>query len=186
MATTKLFTAADLEHLEDDGYRYDLIEGELYRMAPANFEHGGIAAAALAHLWNFVVPRGLGIVVAAETGFQLHREPDTVLAPDVAFVRADRLPAPDERRQGFLSLAPDLVVEVISPSESHASIERKVTAYLTAGVILVWTVHPVRQQVIVYRQGRPPRILNLEDMLDGEDVIPGFRLPLSELFRVSP
>jgi Uma2 family endonuclease len=186
MATTKLFTAADLEHLEDDGYRYDLIEGELHRMAPANFEHGGIAAAALAHLWNFVVPRGLGVVVAAETGFQLHRKPDTVLAPDAAFVRADRLPSPDERHRGFLSVAPDLVVEVISPSESNASIERKVAAYLTAGVILVWTVHPVRQQVIVYRQDQPPRVLNFDDTLDGEEVLPGFRLLISDLFRVLP
>lgn len=124
----------------------------------------------------------MGIVVAAETGFVLEHDPDTVLAPDIAFVRADRLP-PRSERQGFLDLPPDLAVEVACPSQSRPSAERKVAEYLDAGVSLVWVLWPTRKTISVHRSNREPLVLGIGDVLDGEDVLPGFRLPLAELFR---
>ncbi len=114
-------SAAGLAELPDDGYRYDLIRGALRRMPPAGFEHGYIAAEIGARLRTYAREQGLGPVVAAETGFVIGRDPDTVLAPDAAFVRSDRLPPP-EQRKGFLELAPDLVVEVVSPSDRASEV----------------------------------------------------------------
>ena len=184
VATTTLVTAEELLAL-DDGYRYDLIRRELFRMSPAGFEHGQHELYLGRRIGEFVDERGLGAVVGAETGFVLEHNPDTVLAPDVAFVRADRLPPKDER-QGFLALPPDLVVEVASPLQSRPSVERKVAEYLDAGVPLVWVLWPKQQAVSVHRLGREMLLLGMGDVLDGEDVLPGFRLPLVDLFRERP
>ncbi|MGH2532050.1 MAG: Uma2 family endonuclease [Thermomicrobiales bacterium] len=184
--TTKLVTARDLERLEDDDHRYDLIEGVLYRMPLANFEHGAVSGDLQARIWKFVGRHKLGVVLAAETGFFLKQYPDTVLGPDVAFVRTARLPPRETWRKGFPELAPDLVVEVVSPSESGPSVARKVAAYLAAGVVLVWTLDARRQTIGVHRAGEAPRTLHVGDVLDGEDVLPGFRLPVAEIFRAFP
>ena len=181
MATMKPMTAEELACLEDDGYRYDLIDGELIRMAPAGRPHGRIAMTFGAHLWNFVHPRGLGEVYGAETGFILARNPDVVLGPDVAFLRADRVPPPDE--EGYLALAPDLAVEVISPSERAGQLARKVEKYMAAGVPLLLLVHPRRRTITVHRPGRAPIALREGDEFDGGDVLPGFRLPVAALFE---
>ena len=182
MATTKPFTAAELIALPDDGWRYELIEGVLHRMAPAGMEHGEIGTEFVRHLGNFVVPRGLGSVVGADTGFFLSREPETVVAPDAAVVRADRLP-PRSERTGYLDLVPDLVVEVVSPFDSQPEIDAKVGRYLAAGARLVWVAYPRRRSVRVHRPGREPVELGEGDVLDGEDVLPGFQLPVADVFR---
>jgi Uma2 family endonuclease len=174
------FTAADLATLPDD-LRYDLIAGELIEMSPASAKHGRYSQDLGFFIDSHVREHRLGTVFAAETGFILSRDPDTVLAPDVAFVRADRLP-PEEEWQGFLALAPDLVVEVISPSETASRILTKVLAYLDAGVLMVITIDPERKVAGVYGQDRVGRILTIADTLDGGDVLPGFRLPLADLF----
>lgn len=188
MATTVLttrpgayLTADDLAALPDDGDRFDLIRGELIRMAPAAATHGKCAMRFGSRLDVHVTEHKLGTVFAAETGFVLARDPDTVLAPDVAFVRADRLP-PEEEWAGYLALAPDLVVEVLSPSDTARAVLDKVLFYLDAGARLVVTLDPTRQIGIVYGPDRVGRILRLEDTFDGGDVVPGFRLPLAELF----
>ena len=181
MATTRPITAEELARLPDDGYRYDLIEGVLIRMSPANFEHGQLAAEFARLLGNFVRPRRLGIVVGAETGFFLARNPDVVLGPDAAFVRADRLPPREQRRQ-FLPLAPDLAVEIVSPSESARSVATKVAKYLQYGTRLVWVVHPRRRTVTVYAADGTVRVLREGDILDGGEVLPDFRVPVAELF----
>lgn len=182
MATTKLMTAEDLYQLDDDEYRYDLIRGELIRMSPANAEHGGIAAEIGGELRAHVKTNRLGKTYAAETGFILARSPDIVLAPDAAFVRADRLP-PREQWSRFLELAPDLVVEVVSPSDRWTEVNEKVTEYLRYGVLLVWIVDPRLQQVTAYTLAQGPRVFTIEDQLEGGEVLPTFRMPVAEIFE---
>jgi Uma2 family endonuclease len=181
-AASKLVTAEELARMPDDGYRYDLIGGVLLKMCPASFEHGWLAAQIAALLWNFVRPRRLGIVVGAETGFLLARDPDHVLGPDVAFVRAERLPPRRERRR-YLPLAPDLAVEIVSPSDRTRTVIDKVMEYLDYGVRLVWVVYPVRQMVMVWNGDRTGRLLGEHDELDGGDVLPGFRVRVGDLFE---
>lgn len=176
---TGISTAEQLERRRDNGHRYDLIQGELYRMSPAGARHGEVAALLAMHLGAFVLPRGLGRVYGAETGFRL--ADDTVLGPDVAFVAANRLP-PIEQRVGFLRLAPDLVAEIVSPSDRARYVSDKVLAYLDAGVRLVWLVEPRRRVVSVYGADRTARLLGEGDSLDGGEVLPGFRLSLADLF----
>lgn len=180
--TTKLMTAEDLAAMDDDGYSYELIDGELIRMSPAGWEHGQVAGWFARPLLNEAEETGLGYVSIAETGFVLRRGPDIVVAPDVAFTLARRLP-PRVERQGFLEVPPDLVVEVVSPSNSAPYIAHKVALYLELGVTLVWVAHPVRQTVTVHRAGREPLVLGLGDELDGEDILPGLRIPIASVFR---
>ena len=138
---TGLWTAAELLALPEDDLRHEIIAGELIEMSPPSAKHGKYAMRLGSRMETHAFEHGLGTVFAAETGFLIARDPDTVLAPDVAFVRADRLP-PEEEWRGFLELAPDLVVEVISPSESASSVLAKVLMYLDAGVQMVITLDP--------------------------------------------
>lgn len=181
MATTRFVTAEDLESMEEKPGRYDLIRGELFYMPPAGGEHGEIGSLLVSEVGVFVRRSQLGKTYAPETGFTLFRGPDTVLAPDLAFVSVDRLP-PREQRIGFMPIAPDLVAEVISPSERAGMIARKVEEYLAACVRTVWLVHPRRQTVTIHTQDNDPVVLTVEDVLDGGDVLPGFRLPVAEIF----
>ncbi|HEY3057806.1 MAG TPA: Uma2 family endonuclease [Chloroflexota bacterium] len=162
--------------------RYDLIRGELIEMSPAAPRHGRVAAAVARLVGNFVVERSLGEVFGAETGFILAEQPDTVLAPDAAFVRADRLP-PDEQWDRYFHLAPDLAVEVISPSDRAGQVSDKVAEYLEAGVRLLWVIEPRRRSVTVYTPDRHAHLLREGDELDGGDVLPGLKLTVAELFR---
>ncbi len=182
MAVTGRMAAEALAALPADGYQYDLIDGDLHRMSAPEAEHSEVAGEFFRRIANHVVERGLGRVYAAETGFLLGRDPDTVLAPDVAFVRAERLPPPAERR-GYLPLAPDLVVEIVSPSDRTGEIQQKVDRYLDAGVRLVWTVDPDARTVAVYRPGHPPLVRHQGDTVDGEDVLPDLHLPVADFFH---
>lgn len=184
MATTAtgLMTAEELAQLPDDGYRYELVRGVLRRMAPGSFEPSVIAVRISARLFNFADEHGLGTVSGADGGYVLERGPDTVRAPDVAFVRTDRVPTREEQ-QHFAELAPDLVVEVISPSDRMADVEEKVEQYLALGVPLVWVFHPRRRTVTVRRPGQAPRVLRDGDVVEGEEILPGFRLAVSDVFR---
>lgn len=179
MATTKLMTAAELYELPDTE-RFELIRGELVEMAPPGFDHGDIASELISRLRMYAREHDLGRV-STESGFLLEHDPDLVLAPDVAFVRADRLPPRDERR-GYLPLAPDLVVEVISPSDRAGQVLAKVNLYLTSGVPLLWLVDPEAQTVTVFTPDSPARVLSAPDTLTGGEVLPGFELPIHELF----
>ena len=182
VTTTKLMTAEELAALPDDGYQYELVRGVLVKMPPPGFEHGEIVGETFGWLREFVRAHGLGRVVTADAGFRLEEDPDTVRGPDIAFVRADRLPPPDQR-VGYLAIPPDLVVEVVSRSQSEGDVATKVADYLRAGVPLVWTVFPRRRGVAIHRAGRAPQELAIGDELDGEDVLPGFRLPVAAIFR---
>jgi Uma2 family endonuclease len=173
-------TAEELSELPDDGMRHELVEGELRTMTPAGFEHGRLALRMGARILDHVEKHGLGEVLAAETGFLLHRQPDTVRAPDVAFVSADRMPT--AAVPGFAELAPDLVVEVVSPSDRASDVAAKAAMWLDAGVRLVWVVDPQARLAAAHHPGGLVTVLREDGVLDGEDVLPGFRLRLSSLF----
>ena len=177
-------TSEDLANLEGDGYRYDLLSGDLIRVSPAGFRHGRLAAEIARRLGNFLADHPtLGVVVGAETGFRLSRDPDTVLGPDAAIVSRDRLPA-GQAQLGFLELAPDLAVEIVSPSDRWFTVSGKVDAYLVAGVQVVWVIEPAARAARVYTPEGPERRLHAAsgDVLQAESVLPGFRLALRELF----
>ena len=177
----RLLTAEELFDRDDDGRRYELVRGELYEVSPASPRSSAIAGLIVWWLWSFVRPRALGKVFPPDAGFILARNPDVVRAPDAAFVRADRLPSEPEQ-DFFLALAPDLAVEVVSPSDRMTDVNDKVAEYRVAGVRLVWVVEPRARRATVYRPDGSAHVLGPADSLDGEDVLPGFRLPLAELF----
>ncbi|MGH7589063.1 MAG: Uma2 family endonuclease [Gemmatimonadota bacterium] len=170
----------DFERLPDDGSRRELVRGQVVKEPPAGFRHGGIAARIAGLLDSFVRQNDLGEVVTAETGFVLFDEPPTVRAPDVAFVTRERLTFDPD---GFAPLAPDLAVEIVSPSNTVSEIHHKVMDYLDAGTRLVWVVEPRTRSVTAYRSLKQIRLLTGDDEIDGADVLPGLRLKVSELFR---
>ena len=172
-------TADELLRLGLSDERTELVNGRLVVREPAGYRHGEIAARLLASLYNFVESRALGRVLTAETGFVLRRNPDTVRAPDVAFVRRERLPVPPP--SGFADIAPDLVVEVLSPNDRPGDVLSKIGDWLEAGVLLVWIIDPQRGDARVYRADGSQEHLAGHDWLDGESVVPGFRWPLENL-----
>ncbi len=174
-------TAEDLWRLPDDGNLHELVKGELRTMAPAGFEHGNIGSNLLGLLWQVVRQRSLGHVVGPDTGFVIGRSPDTVRCPDVAFIRAERIEGALVR--GFFPGAPDLAVEVVSPSDTFEAVDEKVNDWLGAGTKLVWVVSPRQRTVTVYRPGTQVSILRAGDRLSGEDVVPGFECGVGEIFR---
>jgi Uma2 family endonuclease len=149
-------------------------------MSPAGFEHGVVAGRIYGHLFNFVEKTHLGLVMAAETGFLIERNPDTVRAPDVAWIRADRVPT--TRIRGFFPGAPDLAVEVVSPDDRAVEVLAKTRHWLAAGCRAVWVADPDRQTVMIYRGDSEPVSFALPEELICDDVLPGFRLPLASVF----
>lgn len=184
MATTAagLMTAEELALLPDDGDRYEPIKGMPGRMSPGAFEASNIAARVTARLVIFSDEPALGEVTVADGRYVLERGPDTVRAPDVAFVRADRVPTP-EQQQHFAELAPDLAVEAVSPSDRTKDGDEKAKQNLALGVPLVWGIHPRHRAVTVRRLGRKARVPRDGDVIDGEEILPGFRLPVAEIDR---
>jgi Uma2 family endonuclease len=174
-------TAEQLLELPDDGYRHELVQGELQTMAPAGGQHGQIALTIGGLVWNHVRQHSLGRCYAAETGFVLRRDPDTVRAPDLAFVASARLSGGPS--SGFLDEVPDLVVEVVSPSDRASDVTEKALTWLDHGVRLVWVIDPRARLVTVHRPGDVIGLVRGEQaVLDGADVLPGFRVSLDELF----
>jgi len=173
-------TAEELFDLPDDGWRHALVRGELQRMTPAGFRHGAVIMNVAAPLSHHVKAR-LGVVCGAETGFVLARNPDTVLAPDVAFVRRERIPA-SGLPVAFWEGPPDLAVEVTSPGDTRPEVAEKVASWLAAGTRVVWVVDPGRGSVVVHEPGATPRRLAASDVLDGAPLFPGFRLPVADVF----
>ena len=176
-----LITADDLLRLDAEGVRGELIRGALSEAMPTGREHGQIAANLTILLGNFVKPRKLGILTASDSGVRLERGPDTVREPDVAFFSAEKSP-PDERVTGYAEVAPDLVVEIVSPSDRLTAVNDKALMWLRYGVRLVWVVHPDERLVDVHRDGHPVVALDESGALDGLDVLPGFSCPVREIF----
>ena len=185
MATTRLMTAEDVVRLQmDNDVHYELIEGELERMSPATPEHAWIETRFASRVGNHVESHSLGTVFGSSAGYFFGHEPDTLLEPDFTFIRADRVP-PSADWRAFFEVVPDLVIEIISPSERRAHIDRKVAIYLTAGVRPVWFVDPWRRTVTVYAPNQEPFVLGDAQELDGRDVLPGLRFPIASIFPPS-
>lgn len=177
-----LVTADDLLEMSRDGVRRELLEGELRTMSPAGFEHGRIAAIILTRLGLHVEKHGLGATFSSETGFLLTAKPDTVRAPDVAFVKAPRLGIA-AGRTGYWPGAPDLAVEVISPGDSYSEVLAKANQWLEHGGQQVWLVVPRVQQVAIHRTENRIEMFSMGQTLSASDLLPGFELALADIFR---
>lgn len=174
-------TSEELLGRPEDGFRYELVKGELRRMPPAGSEHGYVAINIGTSLNSHVRTNELGRVYAAETGFKLASDPDTVRAPDAAFVSRERVEKAG-RVAGFWPGAPDLAVEVVSPGDTHAQVVEKALSWLEAGCRMVLAADPDRRTVTVYRSLDDIRMFTESGVLDGADVVPGWKLPVAEIF----
>jgi Uma2 family endonuclease len=159
--------------------RCELVRGVLHMMSPSNPRHGLIAGRLARLIGNHVESQHLGLFFGAETGFHLSQDPDTVRAPDVAFVGNGRPPVP---LRGFYPGAPDLAVEVLSPDDRPGYVREKVAEWLEAGARAVWVVDPDARTVTVHEPRRKPRQLAEADTLQGGSVLPGFELPVAAVF----
>lgn len=186
-AETVLFTANDLTRLPDDGWQYELVDGRLVRSPPPGAEHGGICLNLGMEILRFVKDHSLGAALSNDTGFLLSQpgDADTVLAPDLSFIsRKTMAPSAVYAERGYLHIAPDLVVEVASPSQHRPELSAKAIQWLNAGVQKVWIVWPEQRQVDVWEpDSDDPSTLESTDSLEGGTVLPGFRLRLSQLWE---
>jgi Uma2 family endonuclease len=174
-------TADDLSLMPDDGFRYELVKGELRRMNPAGNVHGRVTMSVAWRLAQYVEENQLGTVYAAETGFRLASDPDTVRAPDVAFVSRARVEMVGEV-EGFWPEAPDLAVEVVSPGDSYTDVEEKVFDWLDVGTKMVVVINPRQRSSTVYKSPTDIIALAEADVLDGGEIVPGFELAIREIF----
>jgi len=177
--TTHLLTAEELLELSENG-RYELVKGVLLTRSPAGAAHGAVTINLTLPISAYVKAHNLGVVFAAETGFKLESNPDTVLAPDIAFIRRDRvglLPS------GYLDTVPDLAVEVNSSSETRHRVETKTSQWLSFGVRSVWVVSCKNRTVEVVSASGSRMLFTESDELIDEDVLPGFRVPVAEIFN---
>lgn len=180
-AQQALMTAEELFDLPDDDYKYELVEGELIRMAPTGGEHGVLTVRIGRVLDEYVEAHDLGICSGAETGFILRRAPDIVRAPDAAFIDKARIPESGIPKT-YWPFAPDLAVEVLSPSDRFSAVQTKIAEYFSAGTRLVWVIEPATRTVYVYRSSHDVQALGEDDELSGADVLPGFRYAVKRLF----
>ena len=177
---TKLLTADDLLRLSSEGVRGELIRGVLHETMPTGQQHGVIAANLSFELLSYIRPRSLGLVTTSDSGVLLEREPDTVREPDVAFFSVARGAA--QPTVGYAEHPPDLVVEIVSPSDNAQRVAAKARMWLSFGVRLVWVVQPDTRSVEVHRPGSPVESIAEDGELDGLDVLPGFRCSVGAIF----
>jgi len=182
MPVQTIATAAGIARLPDDDFRYELDEGELIRMPPPGEERGRVDADLHYLIVHHVKSRRLGRTYS-NTGFLLERDPDVVRAPDIAFLRKERLPAQCDPQSGYILGAPDLAVEIQSPSQSPADLQKKVQQYLAAGAFAVWVWYPRRRQAVIHRRSRKPVTLSAADHLEAPDLLPGLRIRLADIFK---
>jgi Uma2 family endonuclease len=182
LSDLRVTTAEQLAAFSRCDDRIELVQGELRMMSPAGGRHGQVAMRCGRLLANHVDEHQLGVVYAAETGFILSRDPDTVRAPDVAFVSTSRH-AEISDPSGFVPFAPDLALEVISPNDTFSMVEEKAFAWLTAGTRLVLLVDPANESVHAYRSADDIAVWRGADELATDDVVPGWRVLVSSLFE---
>jgi Uma2 family endonuclease len=175
----RLLTVEEFWRLPENGTRRELVRGEVVETMPPGGVHGAIAAALVSVLRAWA--GALGGYVGVEAGFVLARNPDTVRGADVSYVRADRIP-PDGVPEAFWPMAPDLAVEIVSPSETADEVRAKVRDYLAAGTPLVWTIYPRTREVVVHTADGLARAYSDSDVIEHPDVLPGFTCPVAELF----
>jgi Uma2 family endonuclease len=180
IAAQKLITAEEFARMPNppDGSRQELVRGVIETMPPPGTRHGVCCLKVGRRVGNFVDEQNRGTVASNDSGFVSERDPDTVRGPDISYWSRERLP---EVPVGYAEVSPDLAVEVVSPSDHFAGIQRKVEHHLTHGVRLVWVVDPEDRSVTVCRPQQQPRTLGENDILSGEDVLPGFSCRVADL-----
>ncbi|MCY4652986.1 MAG: Uma2 family endonuclease [Dehalococcoidia bacterium] len=182
VTTARPMTAEELLNLPDDGFRYELIRGKLRKRLPAGQTHGKYASKLNISLGGYVMANRLGETYIADTGYVLATDPDHVLAPDLAFISNDRLSEIGES-DGFAQGAPDVAVEVISPNDRYTDVEEKVEDWLNAGCGAVIIVNPRRRTVNLHRSPTDMTTLTESDTLELDDIVPGWRMPVEDIFE---
>lgn len=178
---TRLLTAEDLWKMPGNGAGFELIDGELHPMAPSGQEHSNVGVNLITLINGFVRTGHLGIVTGPDGGYILKHDPETVRVPDIGFVRSERL-LKGKATPKYFDGSPDLVVEIVSPTDSYQDLDEKVQQYLEHGVKLVWVVTPRTRAVTVFRADKSITALQSTGILSGEDVLPGFSANIAELF----
>ena len=178
---TKLLTAEDLLRLSSEGVKGELVRGVLHETVSVGKVHARIAVRIGGEFDRHVRRHRLGQVGGTDGGVLVERDPDTVREPDIYYVSAERLPL-DDRSDGYLEVVPELVVEIVSPSDSSREVDEKIQMWLDLGVSMALVVRPVDRTITIHRPGAPALTLTGDDVLDGGEALPGFSLPLSEIF----
>ena len=180
--STALMTAEELMELPDDGFRYELVNGELEKMPPPGHPHGRIAYRLGLYVGKFVLDHGLGEAFATETGFKLTSNPDTVLAADFAFVTTERFNE-GKNTEGYWPGPPELAVEVLSPSDRPGKVNKKISRWFSFGTRQVWIVDPEHRTITVYRSPSDTKTFSERENLEVDDLLPGFRISLEKIFN---
>jgi Uma2 family endonuclease len=181
--STALMTAEELMQLPDDGFRYELVNGELEKMPPPGHPHGRIAFRLSLYVGQYILEHRLGEGFATDTGFKLTSNPDTVLAPDFAFVTKERF-REGKDTEGYWIGPPDLAVEVLSPSDRPGKINKQIARWFSFGARQIWLVDPKRCTVTVYRSPSDTTVFSEHEDLEADDILPGFRISLEKIFKV--
>jgi len=178
----KVWTDEEFMTLPDDGHRYEIVNGELIDMGNSGALHGYVCSLLLAELSGYIVPKKLGVILDSSTAFKMKN--GNRRSPDIGFFAKERLQGMTQLPAGFLEGAPDLAVEVLSPGNTVEEIDGKIADYFDNGTRLAWVINPSQHYILVYRSAQEPdRLLKSVDFLDGEEVIPGFNLPVANLFQ---
>jgi Uma2 family endonuclease len=178
----KIWTDEEFMALPDDGHRYELVNGELIEMGNSGAKHGYVAIVLSSALFTVVLAKKLGAMFDSSTAFKM--KSGNKRSPDISFVAKERLQGLEELPDGFLEGAPDLAIEILSPTNTIEEIHAKLVEYFENGAQLVWIIHPNERYILVYRCAQEPdRLLKSTDFLDGEELIPSFSLPVAELFQ---
>lgn len=181
----RTITSDDLLDLPKDGFRYEIVKGELRKKMPSGILHALIAGRIAGLLSAFIRQRKLGEILTAEPGFKLSLMPETLRVPDVSFMRREKF-LQIKNYNKFYQGAPDLAVEVVSPSETFQDVQEKIEEYLAHGVELIWIVRPKQMTITVYRPQHELKVLRGGDSLDGADVIPGFNCLVEDILGDLP
>ncbi|MDJ1185223.1 Uma2 family endonuclease [Roseofilum casamattae] len=178
----KIWTDEEFMSLPQEGHRYEIVNGELVDMGNSGALHGNLAIILSSALFAIVNAQKLGALFDSSTAFKMKN--GNKRSPDISFFAKERLQGMTELPTGFLEGAPDLAVEILSPGNTVEETEAKITEYFDNGARLVWVISPTQHYVLVYRSAQEPdRLLKTIDALDGEEVIPGFTLPVADLFQ---
>ncbi|MDG2989545.1 Uma2 family endonuclease [Candidatus Synechococcus calcipolaris G9] len=178
----KVWTDEAFMALPDDGQHYEVVNGELIDMGNSGAKHGYIAIILSSALFAVVMAKKLGALFDSSTAFKM--KSGNKRSPDISFFAKERLQELNDLPIGFLDGAPDLAIEILSPTNTIAEIDSKLAEYFENGTRLVWVIHPNQHHILVYRSAQEPdRLLKSADSLEGEEVIPGFTLPVTDLFQ---
>lgn len=178
-AQAGLVTAQEALEQAREG-RWELVRGEILEMPPPGWEHSIRSASLIEYLRTHVRVNRLGHILSNDPGFLVARNPDSVRAPDIAFIAQEKVPEPLPK--GWITVVPDLVVEVISPNDRWNKVQEKIAEWLRFGVRLIWVVDPESRSISVYGPDQPLQVLTEQDTLGGEEIVPGFSVPVREIF----